>query len=119
MKYGITVALMCLMLCACAENYSNGERKGTVVKLSEKGLIFKSWEGELLIGGVKQKADGKGGSSTVLNVLEFNVQDKDVLKKLEDALENGTEVKLTYKQWLLSPITINSDYVITAVKILN
>jgi len=117
MKYIATIA-MCLMLVACGENYSNGERRGTVVKLSEKGLIYKSWEGELLIGGVKQRSDGKGGSNAVLNVLAFNVQDREVLKQIEGALESGEEVKVKYKQWFLSPITIESNYVITGVQVL-
>ena len=30
-------------------NYSNGSRIGIVTKISEKGVFFKSWEGEMLM----------------------------------------------------------------------
>jgi hypothetical protein len=36
----------------CSHNYSDGYRVGYVRKFSRKGLIWKSWEGELLLGGV-------------------------------------------------------------------
>jgi hypothetical protein len=33
-------------------NFSDGERTGDIYKFSKKGLIYKSWEGEMYLGGV-------------------------------------------------------------------
>ena len=38
-----------LVMNGCAQNYSNGERIGVITNLDKKGLMFKSWEGEMLI----------------------------------------------------------------------
>jgi hypothetical protein len=82
MKQLALVALMASMLVGCGE-YSDGERVGTIQKFSRKGLIAKTWEGEMLLGGLKRKTvsgtDSNGGStsstSMVANVFEFTVED--------------------------------------------
>ena len=75
-------------------NYSEGYRTGTVMKLSKKGAIIKTWEGQLNVGGL-QDGDGDGMSTTVW---DFSVRDKDVLSDLEDAVDHGKRVKLRYEE---------------------
>ena len=74
--------------------YSEGYRAGELVKFSHKGIIFKTWEGEI----------SQGVSEA--QIFKFSVEDKErkVIKDLQDF--QGKDVKLTYKerfgtfQWL-------------------
>lgn len=119
MKKILFALTMLFALTACGPNYSNGDRVGTVSKLSNKGLIFRSWEGQLIQGGMMNKTDSEGKSSLVANTLEFNVQDPEVVKQLQDAMNTGKRVKLTYTEWAIAPITIENSYVITSVTVLD
>lgn len=94
-------------------SYSEGERVGVITKFSKKGLIFKSWEGELLQGGMKQ------GRDSVANVVGFNASDEAVIQSIKLASESGKPVKLIYSQWLIQPIYIDHSRVITGVEILD
>lgn len=49
MKKAILVLFSFLALTSCTENYSEGERVGIITKFSSKGLIWKSWEGDLKV----------------------------------------------------------------------
>lgn len=128
MKRNGTMALiLCIALASCMPNYSNGRREGVVTKFSHKGVFFKSWEGELVQGGVRQKRsahfDSKGNyagstTSSVANVFAFSVQSKACIEAIQKSMENGDSVILTYRQWLKSPPNIDSDYVVTDVKVI-
>ena len=67
-------------------SYSEGVRSGQLIKFSHKGVIFKTWEGEI--------SQGISGSQ----IFSFSVLDKD--EKLIADLKNleGQYVKLTYKE---------------------
>jgi len=64
--------------------YSEGTRSGELIKFSRKGVIFKTWEGEI--------SQGISGAQ----IFQFSVLDKDkeVIKKLQE--NEGNYVKLTY-----------------------
>lgn len=64
--------------------YSEGYRAGELVKISKRGLIFKTWEGRLSQGVSEEQQ------------FNFSVQksDKEVLNKLKEL--QGKRVKLTY-----------------------
>ena len=51
MKKFILLALCVLsfMTISCTNNYSQGERIGVITKFSEKGLLWKSYEGDIKI----------------------------------------------------------------------
>ena len=74
--------------------YSEGDRAGVVSKLSKKGYIFKTQEGELNVG-----AQGQVGNM-VSNLWQFTVESgNDKLSKdIEDAMTTGKRVKLHYEQ---------------------
>ncbi len=74
-------------------NFSEGVRSGVLMKLSKRGVIFKTDEGQLNIGGFDQTSD-----EGVSNVWDFSVTDKAVLEQLEDAMDNSQKVKLLYKE---------------------
>ena len=67
-------------------SYSKGTRSGELIKFSRKGLIFKTWEGEI--------SQGISGAQ----IFQFSVEggEKEVIEKLE--AYQGNYVKLTYKE---------------------
>lgn len=74
--------------------YSEGDRAGVVSKLSKKGYIFKTQEGELNVG-----AQGQVGNM-VSNLWQFTVEsgNEKLSKDIEDAMTTGKRVKLHYEQ---------------------
>lgn len=98
-----------LSLAACAPNYSTGERSGVVTKLSHKGIIFKSWEGQLLM------ALPASTGTVVPEKFYFNVSPA-ALPKVKAALSSGKRVTLVYRQWLIKPPTIDHNHVIVNVR---
>jgi len=64
--------------------YSEGYRAGQLVKISKKGLVFKTWEGRLSQGVSEEQQ------------FNFSVQksDKEIIEKLKEL--QGKKVKLTY-----------------------
>ena len=68
-------------------NYSTGTRAGTIMKVSKKGVLIKTYEGMLDIG-------------TINDPWEFSVEqgDTEVLQQLEEAQSSGERVRLHYKE---------------------
>jgi hypothetical protein len=82
-------------------DYSDGYRAGTVIKLSRKGLVFKTFEGELNLGmGIH---DG-GSSVAISNVWDFSVSASDTacLAGLDSAMLSGKRAKLHYREKFLA-----------------
>lgn len=74
--------------------YSEGDRAGVISKLSKKGYVFKTQEGELNVG-----AQGQVGNM-VSNLWQFTVEsgNEKLSKDIEDAMTTGKRVKLHYEQ---------------------
>ena len=88
-------------------NYSEGERAGYVQKLSKKGWICKSWEGEIAMvtmpGAIPEKFD-------------FSVRDDAVAQRIN--LLAGKRVVLMYRQHKFIPSTCfgETEYFVTDVR---
>lgn len=85
--------------------YSEGYRAGELVKFSHKGLVFKTWEGEI----------SQGVSEA--QIFTFSVEDneKEVIQLLQDL--QGRDVKLTYKERFATfPWLGDTTYFITKVE---
>lgn len=102
--------ILALFLCACGQNYSNGTRTGVITKLSQKGLIFKSWEGEMLVALPSSVA-----SATQPEKFEFNVSPENV-EKVKAALDSNRRVEIIYREWFMAPVTIDNSHVVLDVK---
>ena len=78
-------------------NYSDGYRAGTMIKFSKRGVLFKTYEGELNLGMV---LNDQQPSVSVSNIWKFSVKgSEDELKsKLQNALLNGKRVKVHYNE---------------------
>ncbi|MDP5120902.1 MAG: hypothetical protein NWQ46_04870 [Spirosomaceae bacterium] len=73
--------------------YSKGERAGTISKMSEKGYVFKTYEGVLNEGGYS----GETGTLTP-RYWDFSAKEDSVVNKLRDAMQTGERVTLTYHE---------------------
>lgn len=98
------------MVRGCGQNYSDGERVGVVTKLSNKGLIWKSWEGELLMALPVDVAGTTQPEKFIFNVSPACVE------RVQQAMKSGKRVTLVYTEWVFCPITIENDHVVTDVK---
>ncbi|MDQ1087656.1 MULTISPECIES: hypothetical protein [unclassified Siphonobacter] len=78
-------------------NYSEGERAGTITRFSKRGYVFKTWEGELLLGGF---SEGTGQMNA--EKWQFSVDNgKDsTISTINEALRSGRRVTLFYEEKL-------------------
>ena len=88
-------------------SYSKGERAGFLQKVSEKGWVCKTWEGELSLVAIPGAAPEK---------FLFTIRDQAVAKLVNEAA--GKRVALSYKQHQGLPTSCFGDtnYFVTAVK---
>jgi hypothetical protein len=88
-------------------SYSTGERAGYLQKLSRKGWICKTWEGELAM----QNLPG-----SVPEVFQFSVRDDRVAAQLQSF--EGEKVALIYEQHSGVPSSCfaETEYFVTGVK---
>jgi prepilin-type N-terminal cleavage/methylation domain-containing protein len=94
-------------------HYSDGERTGVVVKLSKKGVVWKTWEGAMNIGSMS--TDGNGVA--VPTVFEFSVKDDALAEEISESARAGKRVTLVYEQALMrSRRDGDTPYLIVSVK---
>ena len=88
-------------------SYSTGERVGYVQKLSRKGWLCKTWEGELQMSNIP-------GSAPIL--FEFSVRSDSLAKVIESAA--GRRVALSYEQHVGVPSRCfgETEYFIVGVR---
>ncbi len=72
--------------------YSEGTRSGHLIKISKKGYVMKTFEGQLKLGGIDMKNEDEGLSDT----WSFSVTDNSIYDKLEKM--QGQKVVLHYKE---------------------
>jgi len=112
----IACAVLPAMILTGCKPYSTGARHGVVSKLSYKGVVCKSWEGELVMGGLRNNTDSDGVTSIGANIFEFSVTSEAVVSDLINAQASGAPISLTYNQFILPDLCgRKTDYVITAV----
>tara|TARA_R110002124_G_scaffold257901_1_gene423620 strand:- start:130 stop:591 length:462 start_codon:yes stop_codon:yes gene_type:complete len=96
--------------------YSEGKRGGFVNKLSNKGYIFKTYEGELRIGGM---FEGDGTLNAAEWQFSVETSNKEAIANLEEAIKNGTRVSLTYEEKFFKlPWNGETKYLVTKVELL-
>jgi zona occludens toxin (predicted ATPase) len=89
--------------------YSDGERTGTVQKFSRRGMIFKTYEGELILRDFSMQQN---------SVWAFSVSDAVAAAKIEEAMRKGNKVVLHYCQkYKRLPWQGETDYFITSVNV--
>lgn len=76
-----------------AWTYSDGTRSGILIKVSKKGYVFKTYEGQLNAGGLQANQQGQ----VIGNLWEFSVTSDEVYQKLQSY--EGKQVILHYEQY--------------------
>lgn len=95
--------------------YSTGVRAGVVLKVSNKGTIFKTWEGQLDIlnfGAVKSP-------NQLSQTFEFSVdKNRDsLIQKLENVSLSGERIQVRYEEkYAVLPWRGETKYFVTEVK---
>jgi hypothetical protein len=79
---------------ALSWSYSEGERAGYLQKLSRKGWLCKTWEGEILLSSMP---------GAIPERFAFTVRDDTVVKQLQSAM--GQRVQISYSQHIGIPTT--------------
>src|SRR5688572_18438970 len=92
---------------ALSWSYSTGSRTGYVQKLSLKGWLCKTWEGELQMSNVP-------GSAPIL--FQFSVRSDSIARAIENL--SGKQVALTYEQHIGVPSDCfgETEYFVTSVR---
>jgi hypothetical protein len=92
---GVVVMLVLFVSFVMFANYSTGVRAGVPVKFSKKGVIFKTHEGELNVGGLTNSAEG-----AIPTTWRFSVRrsEDEVLSDIERAMTEQKRVKLLYNE---------------------
>lgn len=81
--------------------FSEGSRSGVIQKLSKKGYIWKTWEGELNLGYNESRTDKEGRQTIAPAIFRFSVENDEVAEQLKAAEIAGTRVTLDYQQYFL------------------
>jgi len=109
---GIIVVFFIIFLAArYSFTYSEGNRAGRLIKFSKQGFMFKTYEGEMNLGGVSNAANG----SMMMNYMwDFSVENDvvaDTLLKLE-----GRDIRVHYKEKLAKlPWRGDTKYIVDKV----
>lgn len=91
-------------------SYSVGDRAGYVQKLSKKGWVCKTWEGEIALVTMP---------GTVAEKFYFTVRDESIAKQINDSI--GKRIVLEYEEHVGLPTSCfgETGYFITGVKAIN
>ena len=106
----IVIFLTIYILINITYTYSEGNRAGRLMKFSYKGYIFKTYEGELNLGGINTSTSG-----VMINYLwQFSVVDKSVADSITRL--GGKDVTLHYKEKISTlPWRGNTKYIVDKV----
>lgn len=87
-------------------DYSQGQRTGILTKISKKGVICKTWEGDILVG---------NGNNVQPEIFKFTVKDDNIAKQIGD--KSGQTATIEYTEYgLKSACFGDTSYVITSIK---
>ena len=92
--------------------YDEGVRAGTVLRISKKGIVFKTYEGQLNL----ETFGALKGANPIMESFDFSVEgdEEQVLKDLEAVALSGERVNLHYiKRYTTFPWRGDTKYFIT------
>ncbi|WP_020538093.1 hypothetical protein [Lewinella cohaerens] len=110
---GVALIVGLLFVWVAGWTFSDGTRAGELIKVSKKGVVFKTYEGQINLGGFQ----GDSGSGITGNIWEFSTTDKEVYQKLQEM--EGKKVKLHYQQrYKTMPWQGKTEYFVDEVNVI-
>lgn len=88
-----------VMTTGLVEQYSSGELEGYITKISYKGILWKTNEGEMQV--------GTGNIAVLQTPFEFSIVEKEILDKVHRNI--GKKVRVKYRQWFVMPYRLGSS----------
>ena len=95
-------------------NFSEGKRAGELIKMSKKGVMFKTYEGQLNTGGFSE-----GNGDITSSIWHFSVKSSndEVLQDIDNAIDGGYRVKLYYEEKCMNVFFLgDTKYFVTKVE---
>lgn len=95
-------------------NFSEGKRAGELIKMSRKGVLFKTYEGQLNTGGFSE-----GDGDITSSIWHFSVKssNEEVLQDIDEAIDGGYRVKLYYEEKYMNVFFLgDTKYFVTKVE---
>ena len=112
MLFGVLLIAGLLFVWVAGWTFSEGTRAGELIKISKKGVVFKTFEGQLNLGGFQSDNAGIVG-----NIWEFSTTKGDIYDRLQEL--EGKKIKLHYKQrYKPMPWQGKTDYFIHKVELI-
>lgn len=109
--FGALIVAALVAIWVAGWTYSDGTRAGELVKITRKGVVFKTYEGQLNLGGFSSNDGGVVG-----NIWDFSTTSDEVYRQLQEL--EGKKVKLEYRQvWKELPWQGKTDYFIDKVEL--
>lgn len=96
-------------------SYSSGTQAGVVMKISKKGVMFKTWEGRLDMGTVGKSANSPLGTK----IFEFSIDgsNEELIKQLEEVQLSGQRINLGFEQkYMVFPWQGGTKFFATSVQ---
>ena len=90
-------------------SYSQGERAGYVQKISRKGWLCKTWEGEMAMVTMP---------GTVAEKFAFTVRDDDLAKRLGADIGQRVNVHYEQRKWIPTSCFGDTEYFVTDVQVI-
>lgn len=78
------------LLTACWDT-GTGNKVGIITRLNKQGVFCKTWEGEIIRGGMN------GGSGNFGQAFNFTVESDELAERVQKALDSQQEVKIYYR----------------------
>lgn len=89
----VAALLIACLATACGLNTpAEGEKIGTIVRVQRSGVLTKTWEGQLIRGGMNNGSGVMG-----IAPFHFTIEDPKLLTAVQAAMEHQTEVLVTYR----------------------
>ncbi len=115
----VVVVATCMMAVSCKENYSVGEKVGTLTEFAKSGLLWDSWDGRLNLTQTGMNTAGEPFEFSFDN--DRNDQDS-LINLLQQAQVDGWKIKIKYHRvqgWNWFENRGRFDYFVDDVEVLD
>lgn len=101
----LTAITVLLLLTGCGMNSRPGtqDKIGTIVRIGKVGVMHETWEAQIIRGGFN------GGTGAQGQAFDFTIEDYEMAMLCKKYMEEGREVKITYRcEWIYSAFRSDS-----------